>query len=121
MSAPQPGAAVYQQTSSASQYPEAAAPESNPAYSQPELVQPSRPSAPQGGATISYASYSSFSSSASPAMTKAQFDSLRPGVQNVIRALRAMPPGARAQQLGSYGDLTLEEMELVWSAVSTRP
>jgi hypothetical protein len=41
-------------------------------------------------------------------------------VENVIRALRGMPPDARQRQLesGRYGNLSPEELNLVRSAVA---
>ena len=44
-----------------------------------------------------------------------QLPPLRPEVQNVIRALRAMPPAARQRQLdsGRYSNLTPKELEIV--------
>ena len=42
---------------------------------------------------------------------------MRPEVQNVVRALRAMPPQARQQQIdsGRYSNLSPQEMKLVRS------
>jgi len=59
--------------------------------------------------------------SASP--TARQFQSLRPEVQNVIRALRAMPPAARERQIdsGRYGNLTPKELDIVRYAVNLPP
>ena len=47
----------------------------------------------------------------------------RPEVQNVIRALRAMPPGARQQQIdsGRYDNLSPREMQVVRAAVNLPP
>ena len=47
--------------------------------------------------------------------TQPQRPPLRPEVQNVIRALRAMPPAARQRQLdsGRYSNLTPAELEYV--------
>jgi hypothetical protein len=45
----------------------------------------------------------------------------RPEVQNAIRALRAMPPYAREQQLSRYGNLTPTEVALVRQAVGMQP
>jgi len=47
--------------------------------------------------------------------TTQQLPALRPEVQNVIRALRAMPPSARQRQLdsGRYSNLTPAEIEYV--------
>jgi hypothetical protein len=51
------------------------------------------------------------------ATAKAQFDQLRPEVQNVIRALRAMPPDARLREIasGRYRNLSPQELEAVIS------
>ncbi len=48
-----------------------------------------------------------------------QLASARPEVQNVIRALRAMPPQARERQLesGRYSNLSAQEMQLVRNSV----
>ena len=50
-----------------------------------------------------------------PALAERQLPPMRPEVQNVIRALRAMPPQARQQQIdsGRYSDLSPQEMKLV--------
>ncbi len=47
-----------------------------------------------------------------------QLPPLRPAVQNVIRALRAMPPDARQRQIdsGRYNNLSPQELELVKNA-----
>jgi hypothetical protein len=47
----------------------------------------------------------------------------RPEVQNVIRALRAMPPDARQRALdsGRYGNLSAEEMKVVREAAQLPP
>jgi hypothetical protein len=48
---------------------------------------------------------------------------LRPEVANVIRALRAMPPNARQQQIdsGRYDNLSPREMQVVRTAVNLPP
>ncbi len=46
---------------------------------------------------------------------------LRPEAQNAVRALRAMPPYARAQQLSRYGSLSPEEIAQVRRAVGMPP
>ena len=53
-----------------------------------------------------------------PASAERQLPSMRPEVQNVIRALRAMPPQARQQQIdsGRYSNLSPQEMKLVRNA-----
>ena len=52
--------------------------------------------------------------------TTQQLPALRPEVQNVIRALRAMPPSARQRQLdsGRYSNLTPAEIEYVRRAAN---
>jgi hypothetical protein len=63
------------------------------------------------GAAMSGASYR-------PASADRQLPSMRPEVRNVIRALRAMPPQARRQQIdsGRYSDLSPQELKLVRDA-----
>jgi hypothetical protein len=53
-----------------------------------------------------------------PLPTATQLPQMRPEVQNVIRALQAMPPAARQQQInsGRYGNLSQHELELVKQA-----
>jgi len=53
-----------------------------------------------------------------PASARRQLPSMRLEVQNVIRALRAMPPQARQQQIdsGRYSNLSPQEMKLVRNA-----
>jgi hypothetical protein len=53
-----------------------------------------------------------------PVSAERQLSSMRPEVQNVIRALRAMPPQARQQQIdsGRYSNLSPQEMKLVRNA-----
>src|SRR5271157_4663259 len=46
---------------------------------------------------------------------------LPPEAQNAVRALRAMPPYAREQQLSRYGSLSPEEVKLVRRAVGMPP
>ena len=46
---------------------------------------------------------------------------LTPLAQNAIRALRSMPPYARAEQLSRYGSLSPEEVKLVRRAVGMPP
>jgi hypothetical protein len=48
---------------------------------------------------------------------------LRPEVQNVIRALRAMPPAARQRQIdsGRYSNLTPKELDIVRYAADLPP
>ena len=77
--------------------------------------------APQSGATIVNASYRPASNQSlstaypHPALSRAQLDQLRPRVQNVIRALRNMPPGAAERQIasGRYSNLSARELEVV--------
>jgi len=66
---------------------------------------------PGAAAAMSGASYR-------PASAEGQLPSMRPEVQNVIRALRAMPPQARQQQIdsGQYSNLSPQEMKLVRNA-----
>jgi len=45
--------------------------------------------------------------------TPQQLPPLSPEVQNAVRALRAMPPYAREQQLSRYGNLTPEQVSIV--------
>jgi hypothetical protein len=49
--------------------------------------------------------------------------SLRPEVQNVIRALRAMPPAARQRALdsGRYANFSPQELKLVRQATGLPP
>lgn len=58
-----------------------------------------------------------------PASAVRQLPPGRPEVQNVIRALRAMPPEARQQQLdsGRYNNLSPQELRLVREAADLRP
>jgi len=53
-----------------------------------------------------------------PASAEGQLPAMRPEVQNVIRALRAMPPEARQRQLesGRYSNLSPQELKLVRQA-----
>jgi len=53
-----------------------------------------------------------------PPSAQRQLPPMRPEVQNVIRALRAMPPAARQQQIesGRYSNLSPQEMKLVRDA-----
>jgi hypothetical protein len=62
-------------------------------------------------AAVSGASYRS-------ASAERQLASMRPEVQNVVRALRAMPPQARQQQIdsGRYSNLSPQEIKLVRNA-----
>jgi hypothetical protein len=91
-------------------------------------------SAQVNGVTIRNASYTSsapnyrthqvagVSSDYRPASSTArQLPPLRPEVQNVIRALRAMPPDARESQLGRYGNLTPKELQIVRYAADLPP
>lgn len=66
----------------------------------------------RGASSYSTASYSP------PKHTSPQVSEQRPAVQNVIRALRAMPPAARERQLvsGRYNDFSPQEMRFVRSA-----
>jgi hypothetical protein len=66
----------------------------------------------------------------SPTIRNATYEStaqsmtaLRPEVANVIRALRAMPPNARQQQIdsGRYDNLSPREMQVVRTAVNLPP
>jgi hypothetical protein len=53
-----------------------------------------------------------------PASAERQLPPMRPEVQNVIRALRGMPPEARQQQIdsGRYSNLSPQELKLVRDA-----
>jgi hypothetical protein len=55
-----------------------------------------------------------------PSSPSPQIGNVRPAVQNVIRALRAMPPAARERQLasGRYSGFSQKEMEFVRYAAS---
>jgi len=53
--------------------------------------------------------------------TKEALPPLTPLAQNAIRALRSMPPYARAEQLSRYGSLSPEEVKLVRRAVGMPP
>ncbi|HME35269.1 MAG TPA: hypothetical protein VKF84_08525 [Candidatus Sulfotelmatobacter sp.] len=55
--------------------------------------------------------------------TARQLPPLRPEVQNVIRALRAMPPWARERQIdsGRYSNLTPQELQIVRHAADLPP
>src|SRR5271166_2726848 len=55
--------------------------------------------------------------------TTRQLPPLRPEVQNVIRALRGMPPGARERQIdsGRYSNLTPKELQIVRYAADLPP
>ena len=55
-----------------------------------------------------------------PASAERQLPPMRPEVQNVIRALRAMPPEARQEQIdsGRYSNLTPQELKLVREAAN---
>lgn len=78
-------------------------------------------SAATSAVTIRNASYTS---SARPASSTArQLPPMRPEVQNVIRALRAMPPDARVRQLdsGRYSNLTPQEIQFVRYAADLPP
>lgn len=70
---------------------------------------PTTPERISGGATGTASSYRPASSPAH------QLSMPRPEVQNVIRALRAMPPAARQRQIesGRYSNLSPQELELV--------
>jgi hypothetical protein len=50
-----------------------------------------------------------------PASAVRQLPEIRPEVQNVIRALRGMPPEARQRAIdsGQYGDFSPQELKLV--------
>jgi len=69
------------------------------------------PAAGSGTASASAVSYR-------PAAAERQLSSMRPEVQNVVRALRAMPPEARQRQLesGRYSNLSPQEMKVVRAA-----
>jgi len=103
-----------------------------PAQYQQEMQTAPAPSSP----TIRYASYaassphyaanaaSRTSANVRPAAyTSQQLPSVRPEVQNVIRALRAMPPAARQRQIdsGRYSNLTAAELEFVRRAANVPP
>lgn len=53
-----------------------------------------------------------------PVSAQGELPATRPEVQNVIRALRSMPPGARQRQIdsGRYSNLSPQELQLVRSA-----
>ena len=72
-----------------------------------------------------YATHASAGTSSSyrPALTARQLPAPRPEVQNVIRALRAMPPAARERQIdsGRYSNLSPKELEFVRYAASIPP
>jgi hypothetical protein len=72
----------------------------------------SSPSASGSSATVRPAVY-----------TTQQVPNLRPEVQNVIRALRAMPPAARQRQMdsGRYSNLTPAELQIVRRAANVPP
>jgi hypothetical protein len=53
--------------------------------------------------------------------TKEPLPPLTPEAQNAVRALRAMPPYAQAQQLSRYGSLSPEEVKVVRAAVGMPP
>ena len=107
-----------------------------PEYQSAPAVQnpPAMQSAPAASSpTIRYASYSSTSARNSAATASRnstnirpaaystqQLPAVRPEVQNVIRALRAMPPAARQRQLdsGRYSNLTPAEIEYVRRAAN---
>jgi hypothetical protein len=57
------------------------------------------------------------------ALSGQQMPAVRSEVANVIRALRAMPPGAREGQIesGRYSNLSPEEMSIVRAAVNLPP
>lgn len=59
----------------------------------------------------------------SASSTGRQLPPLRPEVQNVIRALRAMPPGARQREIdsGRYGNLSPQELDLAKYAADLPP
>jgi hypothetical protein len=59
---------------------------------------------------LQYASYSA-----------ANYRSYAPEVQTAIRALQAMPPYAREQQLSRYGSLTPQQVNEVRRAVGMPP
>ncbi len=76
--------------------------------------------------TRRYTTYASAGTSSSYAVARNathQLPPLRPEVQNVIRALRAMPPAARERQIdsGRYGNLTPKELEIVRYAADLPP
>lgn len=120
--APADAPAAYIRSSSEQPVPAGNFAQPGYAAAQPRAAQPRTTPAPQARATLINASYRTQSSSyVAPAgyrgsgLTRDQFYQLRPGVQNVIRALQAMPPGARVQQLqsGRYNNLSTSEMRLV--------
>jgi hypothetical protein len=53
--------------------------------------------------------------------TKEPLTPLTPAAENAVRALRAMPPYARAQQLSRYGSLSSQEVKVVRAAVGMPP
>ncbi len=88
------------------------APQSAPAPNPVSIRNASYTPSGQGYATHAAAAPGSYRPSG--AATR-QLPPLRPAVQNVIRALRAMPPAARERQLdsGRYSNLTPKELEIV--------
>ncbi len=83
---------------------------------------PRQLTSPANNVTLHEAAYrhpaANYGSSYRPASAERQLPPMRPEVQNVIRALRAMPPQARQQQIdsGRYSDLSPQEMKLVRNA-----
>ncbi len=73
---------------------------------------PQRQPVPATQATVNYRQVS---------YTSESLPQLPPEAQNAVRALRAMPPYARAQQLSRYGNLSPQEVELVRRAVGMPP
>jgi hypothetical protein len=58
-----------------------------------------------------------------PVTDSTQLQSMRPQVQNVVRALRGMPPAARERALdsGRYGNLSAGDLQLVRQAAGLAP
>jgi len=77
------------------------------------------------GVTVINASYRPPASTrvTSATYTEEELAQLRPAVQNVIHALRAMPPAARVQQIesGRYGNLSPQELRIVRYAAEVPP
>ncbi len=70
-------------------------------------------------AAVSYRTASAPASPSGSAWAERELSTMRPGVQNTIRALRAMPPNARQRQIdsGRYSNLTPRELKVVKYAV----
>jgi hypothetical protein len=131
--------AAYSQTGSSDVYSDPPSyPQANsayPNYGQPNNYQYSRPATqPQSqpsvvrpqtypnpnGLTLHEATYVTTPAPVSyrPAYSAQQLSTARPEVQNVVRALRAMPPQARERVLesGQYNNFSPQEMQIVRAA-----